>query len=247
MNTKSIPSANDLSIIIHQINKKYNVKGFFEEYISICDSLGGVNINELEEKNSSEYDKMVFDKFLEDNKSNEDLITSMRTLVEKYRYMEYLRECEYARKVFFAERKDYFRNEIVITSKSRKPIFSDDRIEELAISSWIDSKLIEIDPNPMYVKYEDLDGKIKEVSIMHKNYVFHEDYIEGPMIDKQSGHSNYDSFVLHSFYNKTEKKWIYVPVKLIIKLHSPYVEELNEKSQKEDTKEKPPDSGESSI
>jgi hypothetical protein len=42
--------------------------------------------------------------------------------------------------------------------------------------------------------------------------------VEAPLIDRHHGINAYDSFLLRSFYDIKKNDWVYIPIRLIIKI-----------------------------
>lgn len=221
---KKIPSLYDLSISIHLINKKYKIKEFIEEYRSRVSE-----INENLRKELVTVDGLTnpvqrviqMSQDLTDDELDRT-VQIVETLSSKYDYSAYLGECESVRKSFLTERQDYF---AVKATKSQAKIvdevttlFELAGTSEVIFSRWIDGIIHKISPKPLEIEYEDLDGKRKKLLAKHRIATVADEFVEAPLIDRYHGINAYDAFLLHSFFDATHNKWVYVPVKLIVSI-----------------------------
>ena len=44
------------------------------------------------------------------------------------------------------------------------------------------------------------------------------EHVEAPLIDRYHGINAYDSFLLRSYYDAKKNEWIYIPIRLIMKV-----------------------------
>jgi hypothetical protein len=87
---------------------------------------------------------------------------------------------------------------------------------DIMLSEWIDALLKNIYPNHLDIEYEDINGKRVKTKISHRICVVTPEYVEAPLIDRYHGSSGYDQFYLHSVYDIKKRKWIYIPMRLIV-------------------------------
>ena len=238
---KKIPSLNDLSISIHLINKKYKIKEFIEEYRSRISEIneilrqGLVTVDGL----SNPVQKvMQISQELTDDELDQT-VQVVESLSSKYDYASYLEECEQIRRTFLTEREEYF---AVKATKSQAKIvdevttlFELSGSSELMFSKWLDIVLQKLSPKTLDIEYEDLDGKRKKLTARHRLFSVADEFVEAPLIDRYHGINAYDSFLLHSFFDVKQNKWVYIPVRLIMSIKTEDDEEI---STIEDEKEK---------
>lgn len=247
MNNKT--SANDLSLSIHNVYKKYAMKAYYEEYCQLMIEYANTETAEKikvafgEGNNVLLLHNSVVD-FINTTKMTEtDTIRFLSRAAEiqaKHPFEKYCRECSAIRKSFLAERSAYFYNKLQCMT-----IIQDSIVEEVQsyigtfqdslLSKWIDNSLKRIRPKGIHVKYEDLTGKVHTIYAIHKESSFTEEYNEAQLIDRYSGTGIFDSFLLHSFYNAITSKWVYVPIALIIEMKSDYIDELLDTDKEEET------------
>jgi hypothetical protein len=161
------------------------------------------------------------------------VVAVMSDLRKKYRYDEYVRECDEARKNFLGERKNYFSTKLSSPSpimefrEENEQVSIAETIEdfmgvgEAVISSWIDSVLSRIKPETLIMEYEDLDGEVHTMEVCHEPIRVTKDHVSAPLIDRYTGKTQFDSFLLRSFFDCKKKKWCYVPVRFIMNVKSP--------------------------
>ena len=87
------------------------------------------------------------------------------------------------------------------------------------MGDFIDKALNKISPSHIDIVYEDLNGKKISAKIKHKIPSVTKDHVEAPLIDRYHGINAYDSFLLRSYYDIKKNDWIYIPIRLIIKLN----------------------------
>jgi len=225
---KKIKSLRDLTERINSLSSEYSMADFGKSFKrrlsrmkirfweSMSENKGLVNPVQaiLTAKNS-----------LTDGEMNK-VLRVMEDLKVKYRYDEYIKRCDEAREEFLSDREEYF------SSKMGKPITEENSskmstvlhdmlgVSDLVICNWLDSILGKIKPEVLGVDYEDLDGNIKNVNIRAEPIKVTKDYVSAPLIDRYTGSSQFDSFLLRSFFDADEKEWIYIPVRFIISVKS---------------------------
>ena len=221
---KKIPSLNDLSINLHLINKKYKIKDFIEEYREEISKINDILRQELVTSDglTNPVQKVVQISQLLTEEELDQTIQVVEKLTHKYDYTSYIEECETIRKNFMVDRENYF---AVKATKSQAKIvdevttiFELTGTSEMIFSKWLDKILEKIQPKTLEVDYEDIDGRRKKAKVKHKFASMSDDYVEAPLIDRYHGINAYDSFLLHSFFDVYQNKWIYIPVKLIVSL-----------------------------
>lgn len=218
---KQIKSINDFSAKMLELNKKYDIKNFIDESTSVFEKY--------------EHDKTKIQKIYQD--PNEmavfiqeldltsegilEIIEETKKIQSKFHYSEYLEEASELRTKYINGRKNYYYNQIsFLKSKEFAKILDLSFLEESMVSTWILSALYN-NKNTIYeIVYEDVDGNIVSTDIQHRgvdipdNY----EYIEAPLIDRTTGITSFDSFLLKSFYDVIQKKWILIPVRNILSI-----------------------------
>jgi hypothetical protein len=221
---KKIPSLNDLSISLHLINKKYKIKDFIEEYRKEISTINDLLRQELITSDglTNPVQKVVQISQMLTEEELDQTIEVVEKLSHKYDYTSYIEECETIRRNFMVDRENYF---AVKATKSQAKIvdevttiFELTGTSEIIFSKWMDKILEKIQPKTLEIDYEDIDGKRKKAKAKHKVASMSDDFVEAPLIDRYHGINAYDSFLLHSFFDVYQNKWIYIPVKLIISL-----------------------------
>jgi len=225
---KKIKSLNQLTEKIDILSQEYSMGDFTKAFkrrlsrmkINFWDSLsnakGLVNpVNAiLTAKNSLTEEQMV------------KVLRVMEDLKQKYNYNEYVRKCDEIREEFLLERSDYF------AAKMGKPLTIENKgkmsevlhdmlgISDHVLCQWLDSILVKIKPEVLSIDYEDLDGNVKNSNVVCEPIRLTQDYVSAPLIDRYTGNSQFDSFLLRSFFDVDEKEWIYIPVRFIISVKS---------------------------
>ena len=221
---KKIPSLNDLSINLHLINKKYKIKDFIAEYRDEISKINDLLRQELITSDglTNPVQKVVQISQMLTEEELDQTIEVVEKLSHKYDYTSYIEECETIRRNFMVDRENYF---AVKATKSQAKIvdevttiFELTGTSEMIFSKWMDKILEKIQPKTLEIDYEDIDGKRKKAKVKHKVASMSDDFVEAPLIDRYHGINAYDSFLLHSFFDVYQNKWIYIPVKLIISL-----------------------------
>jgi len=220
----------DFVCLIKDLNKKYLIDDFCLEVEIVFKDL---NLTHKELNNIVYHPMDAFSdsdaefKIEISDESIQKYVEDYNGLKKKYNYDEYIKEGHKLRRKFLKERKEYLFNSIKVVDdlpiKARSTIIeklSLDYSEQYFVAKWIDQILKKIDGNngSMVLTYEDVDSKIKTVEVAHQVPHLDSEFIEAPLIDRMIGSTIFDSFLLHSFFNITEKKWQYIPVKLIISM-----------------------------
>lgn len=242
--TTKLQTANDLTISVHGLYKKYNMIEYYKE---CCQLMINYAPREMQKKLQDALDgadtnpflvhESIID-FIEQSKMPTELaekfVEDTMRIQMKYPFLQYSKECAALRKAFFKERKNYFFNTMQFLSIIQKqPVSKEDEFfqiecfQDILLSKWIDETLKKISPKSLEITYEDLTGKIHTINVCHKEATFHDEYIEAPLINRKSGICIFDSLLLHSFHDS--KKWIYVPIPLIINIKGEGISELNSK------------------
>lgn len=222
-------SLKDLSQSIDDIFKKYDIDGFVSEFKRSVKTINKKAHEEMEALYASDMaEGSHFDKIMNvtNTLSDEDMakvVKVSKRLNKKYNFEKFSEEAEAARRHFLSKRTDYFSIKASFTERDGMFTSYMDQtgIGDLMLASWINRLLERIYPYCLRIKYEDLNGGIVETRISHREFIFTPQYIEGPLITRYHGKSNYDRFVLHSFYDVNKSAWVYVPMRLIIDLTSP--------------------------
>ena len=218
MNPK-VRCLNDLTIYLHEINKKFRISEFVQEYKGVVGTKSAKALNEFERDNLIN----PFQKIMNlSSKVSEDQLAKMiqigDSLSSKYDYSGYLDACQAIREEFLEERKNYF--SCKVTSNEKKDIITNifelSGTGDLILADFLDHTLVNIYPLHLDVVYEDLSGKKIKAKIRSKDIKITKDHVDAPLIDRYHGINAYDTFLLRSFYDFPKKKWIYIPVRLII-------------------------------
>lgn len=225
---KKIKSLNQLTEMIDALSQEYSMSEFTKAFKrrlsrmkirfweSMSDNKGLVNPVHaiLTAKNSLSDEQML------------KVLRVMEDLKEKYKYDEYISKCDKAREEFLSDRADYF------AAKMGKPIELENEgkmssvlhdmlgVSDVVLCNWLDSILVKIKPEVLSIDYEDLEGNIKNANICAEPVRVTLDYVSAPLIDRYTGHSQFDSFLLRSYFDADEKEWIYIPIRFIISVKS---------------------------
>jgi hypothetical protein len=225
-----VKSLGDLSIAIHEIGKKYDIDGYVKEFRSsltteinpkFWDSLDGIRKGSDAEDASPVEKIMLLSSLITEDEL--DKVTQINKKLEgKYKYEQFVRECEHARQSFLHERKSYFSMRVAKKHSDDSgnggfgSYFEVTGMTDIMLSEWIDALLKNIYPNHLDIEYEDINGKRVKTKISHRICVVTPEYVEAPLIDRYHGSSGYDQFYLHSVYDIKKRKWIYIPMRLIV-------------------------------
>lgn len=224
MNHK-IKSLNDLTIALHEVNKKYKIEDFIEAYRK---AVGEGSDNILEElkmdSSSNPFQKIlnVSAKITDD--MIEKMIESTAELTENYNYNEYLDACSSLRDLFLKDRKNYFSSKVIVNGKRKDTsshisnIFELSGTADIVLGDFLDKALAKIAPSHLDIIYEDLNGEKVKAKIRHRPPAITKEHIEAPLIDRHHGINAYDSFLLRSYYDIKKNEWIYIPIRLIVKI-----------------------------
>jgi len=230
MNEKKIKSLNELTRMLDALSVEYSMKEFVASFkrrlsrmkINFWDTMG-------EKKGLVNPVHAILT--AKNNLSEEQMLKVLRVMEDlklKYRYDEYMDKCDKLRDQFLKERSDYF------AAKMSKPINELDNkkskmssviydmlgVSDVVLSNWIESVLSQIHPETLSIDYEDLEGNIKNASIRHEPVRVTFEYVSAPLIDRYTGNSQFDSFLLRSFFDAEEKEWIYIPLRFIVSVKS---------------------------
>ena len=245
MNNKT--SANDLSLSIHKIYKKYNMKEYYKEYCTLMSEYASKEVSEKLHACISENNNLIGihgivkdfinGTALSDNLAQE-FIDRAAMIQTRYPFLDYCKECIVLRRKFLAERIDYFYNTIqslkIVKETPNEEANDAYSFQDSLLAKWIDNSIKKTYPKGMQIKYEDLTGKVSTIYAIHKESTFDTEFSEAQLIDRYSGICLFDSFLLHSFYDTLTHKWVYVPLALIIDMKSDYITELLENMKEEE-------------
>ncbi len=229
-----VNSLNDLSITIHEIGKRYNIQNYMEEFRTSMTS--EVNpkfwdeFDTLRSNSKSEIvnplEKIIMMSSVISDDQLEKVSKINKRLELKYSFADFLKECESARQAFLRERKTYFSIKVAKkhTDDSGNGAFSTyfdiTGMTDVMLAEWIDLVLEKVYPGHLNIEYEDMDGKHIKTKITHRVCVIGKEFIEAPLIDRYHGSNAYDQFLLHSMYDIKKRKWVYVPMRLIVNVKS---------------------------
>lgn len=229
-----VNSLNDLSITIHEIGKRYNIQNYMEEFrtsmTSEVNSKFWDEFDALRSNSKSEIvnplEKIIMMSSVISDDQLEKVSKINKRLELKYSFADFLKECESARQAFLRERKTYFSIKVAKkhTDDSGNGAFSTyfdiTGMTDVMLAEWIDLVLEKVYPGHLNIEYEDMDGKHVKTKITHRVCVIGKEFIEAPLIDRYHGSNAYDQFLLHSMYDIKKRKWVYVPMRLIVSVKS---------------------------
>jgi hypothetical protein len=229
-----VNSLNDLSITIHEIGKRYNIQNYMEEFrtsmTSEVNSKFWDEFDALHSNSKSEIvnplEKIIMMSSVISDDQLEKVSKINKRLELKYSFADFLKECESARQAFLRERKTYFSIKVAKkhTDDSGNGAFSTyfdiTGMTDVMLAEWIDLVLEKVYPGHLNIEYEDMDGKHVKTKITHRVCVIGKEFIEAPLIDRYHGSNAYDQFLLHSMYDIKKRKWVYVPMRLIVNVKS---------------------------
>jgi hypothetical protein len=89
---------------------------------------------------------------------------------------------------------------------------------DMVLGDFLDKALAKISPSHLDIVYEDLNGEKVKAKIRHRPLAITKEHIEAPLIDRHHGINAYDSFLLRSYYDIKKNEWIYIPIRLIVKI-----------------------------
>lgn len=219
----------DLNNQIVSLNEKYQINDFREQVKKLFQS---INISEENIENIIRNPFIVGENVFSevqnlDKKTFTNCLKEYLKLKKKFKYDAYLKEGNQLRKTFLMARKDYFFNSSkYIKFSTRGRVNNLERLnidfaEQKFIGQWLDKLIKKISPNILTIQYEDLKtGENKTIKAQYKKMMFTKDYIEVPLIDRMIGNNMFDSFLMHSFYDTEQEKYVYVPLKFIININS---------------------------
>lgn len=221
MNEK-IKSLNDLTIALHLINKKYKIEDYIEAYKKAVGSSSMKILEDLKmDTTSNPFQKIISFS----SKISEEMIESMIAAtagLSGYNYDEYLEECNSLREVFLKDRKTYFSSKVIFNTNKKKDgtsnIFELSGTADLVLGDFLDKVLAKIYPAQLDVVYENLVGKKVKTRLRHRRSAITMEHVEAPLIDRYHGINAYDSFLLRSYYDAKKNEWIYIPIRLIMKV-----------------------------
>lgn len=227
-----VKSLGDLSIAIHEIGKRYDIDGYVKEFRSsltseinpkFWDSLDGIRKGE-EAENASPIEKIMLLSALITDDELEKVTKINKELGKKYSYEEFMKECDNARQAFLRDRKSYFSIKVAKRHSDQSgnggfgSYFDVTGMTDIMLADWLDAIMEAVYPNHLDIEYEDIDGKKVKTKIAHKICVVTPDYVEAPLIDRYHGANAYDQFYLHSVFDIKKRKWVYIPMRLIINI-----------------------------
>ena len=219
---KNIKSLNDLTIAIHEINKKYKISEFVDDFKNAIGKKSTDILNELKNDGvTNPFQKIINASNLISDKQIQTLVKISDQINLKYKYDSYLEECSELREGFLKKRSDYFSARATTSVKAKDTVSSLFELSgsaDIILSDWIDKMLNKIRPNTLDIVYENLNGKKTKTKIGHHSVSITKNYIDAPLIDRYHGINAYDSFLLRSFYDMNKNNWVYVPIRLIISL-----------------------------
>lgn len=229
-----VKSLNDLSITIHEIGKRYDIDQYIDEFrSSMTKEIDPKFWDEYEYLRSASSSDIInpMDKLmlLSGAISDEDMdkVSKIsKRLQKKYQYTDFLKECESARSAFLRDRRTYFSMKVAKKHSEDTgngglgTYFDVTGMTDVILANWLDTILEKIYPKTLNLEYEDMSGKVVKTTISHKVCVVDREAVEAPLIDRYHGNNAYDQFLLHSVYDTKKRKWVYVPIRLIIAVKS---------------------------
>ena len=229
-----VDSANDLSIEVYLLKKKYDVETFYTVVNELLNEFGieaieddsADNLMSVEDRITVNIGKKITDELREnrkhmDNDSIDEFVHSgefsdqlemQNTILKRvwniaktYRYTNFVEECNSLRKNFMEERSSYISQQFGGGAGILSVVFAQTRVPEKLFSLWLRTT-IEKKDGPVAIQYEGLDGNIYNVDVYHTDQKEPE--------EKIIGQNPCDSFMLQYFWDN--KKWIEIPIKMII-------------------------------
>jgi hypothetical protein len=224
MNHK-IKSLNDLTIALHEINKKFRINDFVEEYRKAIGESSSDILTQLKQDGlNNPFQKIVSLSSKVSEQDLEKLMTVGDRLTSKYNYADYLDECQNLRDAFLKDRKNYFSSKVTRQPAAKKDeissIFDLSGTTDIILADFIDKALSVVHPNHLDIVYEDLNGNRVKTKIRHRPAAITQDHVEAPLIDRYHGINAYDTFLLRSYYDIKKTDWVYIPIRLIVSLTS---------------------------
>ena len=228
-----VKSLNDLSITIHEIGKRYDIKNFVTEFKSSVKEINSKVWDEIDSVRATDVGEgtplekiMLLSSILNDEDLQKVVKVSER-LNTKYHYDNFSKECESIRKAFLEDRNEYFSVKAIQGNGKQNDTGGLNSYVELTgmsdlmLGTWIRKVLERIYPYALDIEYEDLNGRIVKTEIVHRESIVTDGFVECPLIPRYHGSNGYDQFLLNSFYDRKKSKWIYIPIRLIVNLTSP--------------------------
>ena len=233
----TIESVYDLSIEVHLLKKKHNIEEFYDNINKLLGDAGIEPIEAaspkstltLEDRITINYGKMIANTLDRDEVTLDDLddyckssefdnytqkqesiLKEVWDMSKEYSYTEFVNKCNSLRKEFFEERIDYLSTQFMSGPMGvMSLVFAQTRVPEVLLGEWIRSTLRK-EEGPVPVKYEDLNGEIKEVSLIHTE--------KTPPEGRIHGQNPCDSFLIDNFFDG--ENWVEIPVKMIISIEN---------------------------
>lgn len=225
---KKIESANDLTILIHEQYKTYNIHQYYKDVYDMIIQFSKNKIEPISESLSNINTHKAILHYMEQSELTEEMSKiyeeKLKEIQSKYKFMEYTKKCSNIRKKFLSDRK-YLYTRIQydkITDDNLSEIITSSilEFEDVLFSNWVDSVLLKIKPGTINIEYEDLSGKIKNILTSYKEPELNIDFSNVQPINRYSGTALFDSFLVHYFYNLITKEWDAVPIRLITNITS---------------------------
>jgi hypothetical protein len=227
-----VKSLNDLSITIHEIGKRYDIKNFVSEFKTSLKDINNKAWDEIDMVraadvgDSTPLEKIMLLSNILNDEELQKLVKVSEKLNTKYHYDLFSKECEGVRKKFLDERNEYFSVKAIRGNKGNDVGGLNTYVEltgmsDLMLGAWIRKILERIYPYALDIEYENLNGKIIKTEIVHREPIITDNYIDCPLISRYHGSNGYDQFLLQSFYDRNRGSWVYIPIRLIVNLSSP--------------------------
>ena len=170
---KNIKSLNDLTIAIHEINKKYKISEFVDDFKNAIGKKSTDILNELKNDGvTNPFQKIINASNLISDKQIQTLVKISDQINLKYKYDSYLEECSELREGFLKQRSDYFSARATTSVKAKDTITSLFELSgsaDIILSDWIDKILNKNRPNTLDIVYENLNGKKTKTKIGHQS------------------------------------------------------------------------------
>jgi hypothetical protein len=199
---ESVKSLNDLSIKIHEIGKKYDIKSFVSEFKTSVrevnqkawDEIDSITASDVFE--STPLSKIMLMSSILDDDDLSKVIKISESLNKKYHYETFSKECEVVRRKFLDDRSNYFSVKAIQTTKGQDTGGLNSYVEitgmsDMMLGSWIYKILERIYPYSLDIEYENLNGAITKTKIVHKNNMVSDNYVECPLIPRYHGSNGY--------------------------------------------------------
>lgn len=228
-----IETLNDLNIMTYQLFKTLDLERTYNEpCLEIWRKyVPSMTMNEMKEAHRNQ---LTINDICEMNELTQEQIVEMSDAILNVRknckYNEFVCRAVELRNRFLSTRDNYFMDKATIsfdTEDSKDPL---NVLTDILLGTWIEKTLHDIYPHSIDITYETETGKVISTRIAQKKLDITEESIEAPPIDRWIGVTWVDSFFYKGFWDCKNRRWIRIPITLIIDMSSDHVEELQRRS-----------------